>query len=117
MLIYCNKEILEIKTTFLGVLKIKVNMKTCGHVDRNVSRPQCVPSYHEVQVESLSTVSKVPETLHPRCTKHHGEVVLVGAPEQLLVRHAWMGVRHGPAADPTPKHKDKKQAGTREQHV
>ena len=68
-----NKEMLEIKTT------------TCGLVERNVSRPQRVSSYHEVQVESLSAVSEVPETLHPRRTKHHREVVLVGAPEQLLV--------------------------------
>lgn len=75
-------------------------------------------SYHEAQVESLSTVSKVPETLQPRSREHHGEVVLVGAPEQLLVRDVGVGVRLGPAVNRTPKHQDEeKQAGNPKEHV
>lgn len=65
-------------------------------------------SYHKAQVESLSVVSKVPETLEPCSRKHHRKVVLVGAPEQLLVRYVGVGVCQGPAVNRTPKPKDKK---------
>ncbi len=66
------------------------------------------PSYHVAQVESLSTVSKVPETLHPCSTKHHRELILVGPPEQLLVRYVDVGLCLGPAAHWTPKQENKK---------
>lgn len=71
--------------------------------------------YHEVKVESFSTMSKVPETLQPSSRNHHREVVLVGAPEQLLVRYVGVGAGHGPAMNGTPKHK--KQAENPGQHV
>lgn len=65
-------------------------------------------SYHEVQVESLSSVSEVPETFHPRRTQDHREIILVCPPEQLLVGDVGVGVRGGTSADPTQSQRDEK---------
>lgn len=73
--------------------------------------------YHEAQVESLSSMSKVPETLEPRRRKHHGEVVLVGAPEQLLVRDVGVRVRQGPAQNRAAENQNQRQAEKPRRHV
>lgn len=82
--------------------------ETCGGLS--------ISSYHEAQVESLTMVSKVPETLQPSSRKHHREVVLVGTPEEFLVCYVGVGVCQGPAKNRSPKHKNKKHAGN-SQHV
>ncbi|KAF3855363.1 hypothetical protein F7725_023418 [Dissostichus mawsoni] len=64
--------------------------------------------HHEAQVEPLSAVSEVPETLEAGGRNHHGEVVLVGSPEQLLVRHVSVEVCLRPAENRTAKHEEQK---------
>lgn len=73
--------------------------------------------HHEVEVESLSAVSKVPETLQRFCPEHHEEVVLVGAPEELLVRQVGVGHRLGPPLSRDPQHDDENETGDAGQHV
>lgn len=82
-----------------------------------MARIKGASSHHEVEVEPLSEVSEVPETLRHGCSQNHGEVVLVGAPEQLLVRSVGVGVRGGSTMNHTPKHKDWEEAGNPEEHV
>lgn len=84
----------------------------CNIKGEHVSEALPLCSHHEVQVEILSTVSKVPETVKVLSTENHREVVLVGAPEQLLVRHVGVGVRQRSTVDQTPQQKDRKVAGT-----
>lgn len=74
-------------------------------------------SHHEVQVEVLPVVSKVPETLQVFSPQHHGEVVLVGAPEQLLVGDVVVRLGHGPGPAPSPEGEDEEVAGRPEAHV
>lgn len=92
----------------------------CGIVllyDQNVHRwGKPKDSYHEVQVKSLSFVSKVPKTLQCCSAKHHREVVLVRAPEQLLVRYVGVGVCLGPTGNRTQTHQNQNHAGQRK-HV
>lgn len=67
--------------------------------------------HHEVQVEALPTVGEVPEALQRFGLEHHREVVLVGAPEQLLVRHVGPGLRLGPGVDRSHQDEDEEAAG------
>lgn len=62
-------------------------------------------------------MSKVPETLQRFSLEHHGEVVLVGAPEQLLVRDVGVRVRQGPGVDQSPQCEDVDVPGHPGAHV
>lgn len=74
-------------------------------------------SHHEVEVESLSAVSKVPETLQALGPQHCGELVLVGAPEQLLVRQVSFGQSLGAPLDSGPQCNHEQEKGDAGQHV
>ncbi|TNN52144.1 hypothetical protein EYF80_037683 [Liparis tanakae] len=68
-------------------------------------------------VEPLPAVGEVPEAVQAGGRQHHGEVVLVRAPEQLLVRHARVGVRERPGARRPHQRQDEAQQGDPGPHV